>query len=130
MENTPKNQYSSVWDEKNKIGRVFISGEVDLEMTERLIEKGDEVQKQYGGKNGKIDWLVDVTKITKPSVILPIRKVMAEGIKIFGAGKIAIVGTSKFIETIMVFIMGVAGQRKFNYFKSEEEALKWLKKIK
>jgi hypothetical protein len=128
MENTPKNQYSSVWDEKNKIGRVYIAGEVDLEMTEELIKLGHITQEKYGGEKGQVDWLVDVTKITKPSVILPIRKVMSEGIKLFGAGKIAVVGTSKFIETIMVFIMGVSGERKFSYFKSEEEALKWLKK--
>lgn len=72
-------------------------------------------------------WLINVDKVTKPVLSLRVREIMSEAIKIMEAGRIAITGGSIIIKTVMIFIMAAAGQKKFKYFKTEEEALKWLK---
>jgi len=127
MENTSKNYYEVFWDDENKIGRIFVSGEIDIELTKKIIEGGKKIQKKHCSENEKMKWLVNADKVTKPVLSLRVREIMSEAIKFIGAGKIAIIGTSVIIKTVMIFIMAAAGQKKFKYFKTKEEALKWLK---
>ena len=127
MENTSKNYYEVFWDDENKIGRIFVSGEIDIELTKKIIEGGKKIQKKHCSENEKMKWLVNADKVTKPVLSLRVREIMSEAIKFIGAGKIAITGKSIIIKTVMIFIMAAAGQKKFKYFKTEEESLKWLK---
>lgn len=128
MVNIQENKYKVFWDEENRMGRVIVIGEVDIELTKKMVEEGKGIQEEHYSRNKKMGWLIDVTKVTKPALSLRTREVMSDAIKIMKTGKIAIVGNSIVIKTVMVFIMAAAGQKQFQYFTSEEDALKWLKK--
>lgn len=35
MTNKLQNNYEVFWDDENKIGRIFVSGEIDIELTKK-----------------------------------------------------------------------------------------------
>ena len=124
--NNKQQEYKVWWDEENEIGRIYIIGEVDEEMTRGMIEEGNQISEQYGKRIG---WLIDLTKLTKPLVSLKIRKAMADAIKLVSRGKIAVIGMSTFIKVALNFVLMATNRKdiKINFFSIEEEALKWLK---
>ena len=128
MENKSQNYYEVFWDNENKMGRIFVVGEVDMESTKRIVEEGKKLQEKYYNENEKMKWLINVDKVTKPILSLKTRGIMSEAIKIMKTGKIAIAGRSVIIKTVMAFIMSAAGQENFKCFGTEEEGIKWLKK--
>ena len=125
MNNQQKAEYKVWWDKEEKIGRIFVKGEVDEKMTIGMMEEGKKLEEEYGPK---INWLVDLSKVTKPILLSRVRKMMAEGIKVTGIGKIAVVGASIIVRTVINFIAAVFGKKNLKFFLEEKEAIKWLKK--
>ena len=76
--------------------------------------------------DGKVNCLVDLNSAGKPSV--EARKVGMEGFRNKKFGKIALIGSHPVAKVLAFFVMGVIKKKDMRFFKTKEEALKWLKK--
>jgi hypothetical protein len=114
------------WDDENKIGRIYIIGEVNEEMITPLIKEALLIADRYGKQIG---WLVDLTKITKSLVSLNVRKIMTDAMKLVSRGHIAVIGMSTLVKVVLSFVIKATGREdiKMEFFSNEKEALKWLK---
>jgi hypothetical protein len=128
-ENKSKNktsgEYKIWWDDKNKVARVYVTGELHEALTYEIREQAKQFIEERGGS---MDWLVIVENFTYPMTASSReRKGIAEAIKFLAVGKIAMVGISGAIKALLTFILKAAGHNNIKFFKTEEEALKWLK---
>ena len=76
---------------------------------------------------GKVNLLIDVNKVSKPS--LEARRVVQD--EIFQhekTGKIALWGANSIVRMIASFIMGTTRKEDMRFFETKEEAFAWLKK--
>jgi len=76
---------------------------------------------------GKVNLLIDVSKVSKPS--LEARRVVQN--EIFQhekTGKIALWGANPTVRVIASFIMGTTRKEDMRFFETKEEAFAWLKK--
>jgi len=117
-------EYKIWWDEKNCIGRIFVSGEIQIEESLKITKESIKIAEQYGKKKG---WLINAVKVTKPIFSLRLRKIMAEAKKVMSFGKVAVVCTSTVLRVTMSFVLVAVRKKNVKFFKTEEEALKWLK---
>jgi hypothetical protein len=126
MENKTQQEYKVWWDEENKIGRIYIIGEVNEEMITPLIKEASLIADRHGKQIG---WLIDLTKITKSLLSLKVRKIMTDAMKLVSRGHIAVIGMSTLIKVVLGFVIKATNRKdiKINFFSTEEEALKWLK---
>ena len=75
---------------------------------------------------GKINILVDLNKAKKPSV--EARKILNEINESKRVDKVAHFGMHPVARVLASFLMGVSKKKDLGFFKTKEEALKWLKK--
>jgi hypothetical protein len=75
--------------------------------------------------NGKVNILVDLNKAKKPST--KARKLFMEITEHKSVHKIAHFGMHPVARVLASFIMGVSQKKEMCFFKTKEEALKWLK---
>jgi hypothetical protein len=93
-----------------------------LKVRKKVLKLGETVH----GKMKIITNLTNVTNVTSGS-----RKATVESVQLEEVGKIAIFGASTFNRVVASFIIKASGMvNKVQYFKNEEEALKWLKEGK
>jgi hypothetical protein len=125
MENKQQ-EHKVWWDDENKIGRIYIIGEVNEEMITPLIKEALLIADRYGKQIG---WLIDLTKITKSLVSLNVRKIMTDAMKLVSRGHIAVIGMSTLVKVVLSFVIKATGREdiKMEFFSNEKEALKWLK---
>jgi hypothetical protein len=100
-----------------------IVGEIDVETATKFREYQLEV---LNNSKGKIHSLVDLNQAGMPTTsATQIGRDMFNHEKM---GKVALFGLSRMAEIITNFMVGITGKRHIRHFKTEEEALKWLKK--
>jgi beta-phosphoglucomutase-like phosphatase (HAD superfamily) len=119
-------QYKVWFDEKENIGRVYITGSVYEELTYKIIKEAHRITEEKGND---LRWLAKLENVDYRMVAsIRERKGIAEVVKVLDKGKIALVGASAPIRVILKFILAAAGYNKdVKFFGTEEEALKWLK---
>jgi hypothetical protein len=90
-----------------------------LKVRKKVMELGKKVP-------GKVRILNNLTRMTKATARS--RKTTAESIKLPEIGKVASFGGSTFAQVVASFIIQAPGmENKVKYFKTGEEALKWLR---
>jgi len=110
------------WDEELGIARAKAFGVIDEEIAGRIKAATDRLVKEHPGK---IDWLVDLSEMTKATS--KARKILVEITADPGIRKYALAGASVFIRTVANFISAAAGQKNARHFATMDEALEWLK---
>ncbi len=75
----------------------------------------------------QINWICDLREIKGSTT--KARKIIAEATAHPSIHKYALVGASVFIRTVSNFILAVSGQKNASHFKTEVEALQWIKEI-
>ncbi len=97
-------------------------GEIDektaIAMKEALLKLMNMVE-------GKVHTLTDLNKAGKQS--LKARKIKQEISESSKTGKLAVFGSHPVARVIASFIMGVTRKKDMRFFKTEEEAIVWLK---
>lgn len=114
---------SKVYLDNDGIVRVTALGDQD---GKEIIEVRYEILRLGKNASGKIKVLYDLSKIGKS---LPdSRSESVKSLKLEELGNIALFGASAVIRVIASFIIRASGMsEKAKYFKTEEEALRWLK---
>ncbi len=74
---------------------------------------------------GKVNILIDINEAGKPSS--GARKVFQKAIEYDKFGKIAVFGMNPVARVMASFIIGATKKKDFSFFKTKEDALKWLK---
>jgi hypothetical protein len=75
---------------------------------------------------GKVDCLLDANRSGQPSS--EARRIFQEGILQYEkTGKVAVFGMHPVARVISSFVMGATKKKDMRFFKTEEEALAWLK---
>ena len=125
-QNQPK--YKVSWDEENKIIRAQFFGDVDEVTMKRLIDEQDKIIKERGLKAVRI--LHDAS--TSGAYASTIRKLSIDWVKkmiaSYGANfKMAVHSMSARQRVMAQFVDAIIKTEDFKAFKTEEEALKWLK---
>jgi len=94
--------------------------------TEKMAIKISEAIMKLGDMGeGKISVLIDLNKAGKPSS--EARKIFREGDKHEKAGKTALFGLHPVAMVLASFFIGLSKEKDMRFFKTKEEALKWLK---
>ena len=102
--------------------RITIVGELDEKTQLAINEAG---YKLMSTVEGKANALIDINKAGK---ILPgARKRQVEISEHEKTGKIALFGLHPVARVIASFFMGITRKKDIGFFKTEEEALAWLK---
>ena len=123
--------------EEEKKGKVYIGNDGILHiMVPELVTEEDiweileEIKKSLGGTLGETKILIHMktTSVIKSSVF---RKITANKIRNLaekpGYGKAAIFGSNTVLRTIAKFIVAASRVKNIRVFKTEKEALRWLK---
>lgn len=118
------NRYKIFWDEENKIARAWAKGTVDDIIAEDLRKNTIEMADKHGDQ---INWICNLSEIKNSTS--KARKIMAETTTHPSIHKYALVGASVFVRTVSNFILAVSGQKNASHFKTEVEALQWIKEI-
>ncbi len=75
---------------------------------------------------GKVDLLIDANKSGQPSS--KARKILQQGmLEHESTGKVAIFGAHQVARVIASFVMGFSKNKDWRFFKTQEEALTWLR---
>jgi hypothetical protein len=107
---------------EDNIGHVILIGEVDEKAANRYM---DAALKMMNMAEGAVNFLVDVNKTGKLSTeARGVFKEMSEHEK---TGKVAVFGMHPVAKVLASFVMGVSKNKDMRIFKTEEEALAWLK---
>lgn len=111
------------WDEKEGVLREKPYGYIDEEYAKKEVE---ELLRVANSKPGKVLVLTDMTEGTSASSAA--RKVFSELLKNEKIAKHAFFGFTTLTRVLVSFIVKFSGAKNVGYFKTEEEALRWLKK--
>ncbi len=107
---------------EDNIIRITIVGELDEETQIRINDAGYKLMNTVGGK---MHALVDNNKAGKMSP--GARKRQAEISEDEKTGKVALFGLHPVARVIASFFIGISRNKDMRFFKTEEEALAWLK---
>lgn len=126
--NKSKNEESSVWLGEDGIVQAQIGKKYNEKTVDIVVKKFIEVTRELTTKP-KI--LIDIS-LTPPAYKIILRKKIVKVLKdLFkdpGFEKLAMWGAkTTFIKAITLFIIRAIGIDNIKYFKTEEEAIKWLK---
>lgn len=114
---------NNLWyDEKLKVGRFEVSGKVNREDLEELLDSYEKVTKEHG----TISWLDDFSGIQKldPDA----RRMAVKMMDDFKADKVAIVGKDSFVEVLIGFLVLFTPTRiNYRFFDNKDRAIAWLK---
>jgi hypothetical protein len=118
-----------IWVGKNRmylgednILRITAVGELDMETMSAMY---DAVIKFLNMVGGKLNVIIDINKTGKMST--GARKAGAKMADNEKVGKIAFLGLHPVARVIASFFMGVSQKKDMRFFRTEEEALAWLK---
>ncbi len=113
---------SRLYLDEDNIGYVTLIGEVDEKAADRYM---DAALKMINMAEGAVNFLVDVNKTGKLSTeARGVFKEMSEHEK---TGRVAIFGMHPVAKVLASFVMGVSRKKDMQFFRTEEEALAWLK---
>jgi hypothetical protein len=107
---------------EDKIVRITVVGELDEETQTAINSAGDKLISMV---EGKVNVLIDLNKAGKMSP--GARKRQIEISEHEKAAKIAMFGLHPVARVLASFFMGVSQKKDMRFFKTEEEALAWLK---
>jgi len=113
---------NSLYLDEDNIIRITILGELDEETQIRINDAGYKVMNTVGGK---VHALIDLNKAGKVSP--GARKRQVEISEYEKAGKVALFGLHPVARVVASFFMGVSRKKDMRFFKTEKEALAWLK---
>ena len=99
-----------------------VVGDVDEKIA---IAIRDVSRKMVSNVQGKTKVLIDLTKAGRPSV--GARKIGIERLKDERIGRVALFGVHPLLKMIESFGMGVSEKKDIRFFKTQMEALAWLK---
>ena len=123
---TEQEQFKVWWDERKEIVRILATGDLSDEVAEKMVaDLGRSIAESNERRINVIDILCDVAKVKIATS--KARKVLAEWIKKGKVNKFAICGAGILQRTTAKFIFAFAGFENVRFFKSDEEALRWLK---
>jgi len=114
------------WDENNEVIRLQVFGDYDEQDAQKTADGIVEIKQKFSGK--QLRFLIDLTKANKPSS--KARNIIVEKIyKDPDLEKIAAIASSILVRTINSFLITASGlgSDKVKMFKTEHEALKWLR---
>ena len=97
-------------------------GKQDLETTIAIMEIHDKFRSLV---EGNLNVLIDLNKTGQPTS--QARKTGMERLEKVGYGKVAMFGMHPVARVLASFIMGVTKKEDLRFFKTNEEALAWLK---
>jgi hypothetical protein len=97
-------------------------GEIDEKIA---LESCEAMLKLMNMGEGEVDFLIDINKGRKTSS--KARKILQEFTKKNIQGKLALWGLHPVAKVLASFFMGVTKKEEMRFFKTKEEALKWLK---
>ncbi|MBA7541705.1 hypothetical protein ES705_34021 [subsurface metagenome] len=97
-------------------------GDIDEKLA---IEITASVKKLASMVEGKVDRITDLNKAGKPSS--GARKIFKELSEDEKCGKVTFFGLHPVARVLASFFMGITRKKDIHYFKTKEEALKWLK---
>lgn len=97
-------------------------GDIDEEMA---IAFRENVLKLVNMADGKVDSLVDLNKVEKPSI--KARKIGKDSFQHEKVGKLALYGLHPVAKMLASFLIGISKKKDMRFFKTKEEALAWLK---
>ena len=117
-----KEKYEIWWDDKKEIVKGQVFGVIDEKAAQGILKETIFLARN---KENKIEWLVDLSHMTK--VTSKARKLLAEATGHSSINKIAFSGASTFVRTVVNFISRASGQKNARHFHSEKAALLWLK---
>lgn len=116
-----------IWLERDGIVRIETGKTINDETAEIIVRKFQEVAK---GMTEKPRVLVNITHLPHSASSSFRKKVvdlLKEALKTPGVSKAAIYGGGPIQKIVVSFVLGVVRVKNIKYFKTEEEALKWLK---
>jgi hypothetical protein len=117
-------EHRSYLSEDNILHEIIV-GDIDEKMTIELIKVGDKLR---GIAQGEVDLLVDLNKAGKPTP--EARRMGSKRFDKEGTRKVAIFGMNPVARVIASFVIGISKKKDIRFFKTEEEALTWLKENK
>ena len=120
-----KNKSKVWWDDQEKIIRVNVIGDVNINSAKDLMR---DIRKLAETKSGKVLILNDMSGAGRPDSAA--RKYMMEATQPEKIEKMAYFGADLMASVVVPFIMRTRGVKNVRFFSSEEKALKWLKKEK
>ena len=116
-------RYKVWWDEKENLFKGITIGEITEELARSQREDAEKGMEAVGKK---VNCLIDLRRVTKISS--PARKVYNELHKHPSIGKLAFIGTSTFIRTVLNFVLIVSGKKDAKHFATKGKALRWLER--
>ncbi len=118
-----------IWVGKNRIylGEDNILNFINVgEIDEKIaLESYEAMLKLMNMGEGEVDFLIDVNKGGKTSS--KARKILQEFTKKNIQGKLALWGLHPVARVLASFFMGITQKEEMRFFKTKDEALKWLK---
>ncbi len=118
-----------IWVEENKLyldeDNILCIIAVGFADEKTMIAIKENSQKLVAKVEGKGDVLVDLNKAEKPSP--EARKIWKELNENEEAGKVAVFGLHPVARVLASFTMGVSKKKDMRFFKTKEDAIKWLK---
>ncbi|MFH1347696.1 MAG: STAS/SEC14 domain-containing protein [Candidatus Margulisiibacteriota bacterium] len=108
-------------DEDNILHFINV-GEIDEEIAR---QSADAMGKVAAMGKGTVNYLIDLNKGGKTTP--EARKILREYTESQVKGKLAFWGLHPVARVLASFFMGIAKKKDMRFFKTEEEALKWLK---
>ena len=100
----------------------IFEGDVNAETATKI---GESILKLSKHVEGKVNILNDINKTGNPST--EARKILQKYIIHEKIGKVAIFGMHPVARIIASFFIGVTKKKDIQFFKTKEEAVKWLK---
>jgi len=117
----PEEKYKVWWDDANQVARYTGVGDYDKDIALKITKLESELMDQRAATT---NWLVDLGQNTNYSS--EARKIFAEELSHKYTGKMAFIGASVFLRTVVNFVTAVSGKKDVKHFASEKDALEWL----
>jgi len=111
-----------VYLDGDKILHFKLVGKQDYDLAVNTMEAGERLTHVFSEILGTI---VDFSEVGLTSLMS--RNMGQQWLEDKGHGKTALVGGGSYFSAIAGFVMGVTKKHDFAIFRSEEEAIKWLK---
>jgi hypothetical protein len=118
---TTDEKYKVWWDEENQVGRYTGIGDYDKDTALQITQLESALMDKRAQTT---NWLIDLGRNTRYSS--EARKLFAEEMKHKYVGRMAFIGASVFLRTVVNFVTAVSGKQDVKHFASEKEALEWL----
>jgi len=116
------------FNKTNRVITVLLTDKINADDARAIIKSMDKI---FADNGDQLNVLGDLAQVPSFQLDRETRRILQDGAKDYNLGKIAIIGANPTIRMFAKIIVAVLGKNKDSgFFKTEEDALTWLKKEK